>query len=818
MEHRYFAKFLAAAAIASSALFTTNLEAAKKYSFDILAPQGESSPSGVFYFRNDFNLAEAPQKLVVNLAADNKYKLFVNGKYVCRGSESGDLKNWFFDAVDIAPFLKLGGNYIVVAVVQFGARGARPDGYMSKGTSFWLKAEPKEFEFLDTQCDGWKYIKDGGVKFDAKATWALSGGVEIIDAAKTAKGWNAPKADMSAWREPKRIAVADFNPPRKFFASFYKIFVPRMLPPLSETFARVKTVRKAEGLAGKTPADIGFINGKPLEIPANTKCKIILDMRELANAYTALSTSGGAGAEIRLSYCESFSDAKKGDRRGKGNRNVIDGKKPFEPLTDIYKTDGSETVFESFNFRCFRYIQLDVETRADPLVIKDFTLTTTGYPFEARGKFDSSDKSLNDIWSVGWRTARLCAVDTYYDCPFYERLQYVGDTRIQALISLYAAGDPRLMKKAIKMFNVSRQDYGITQSRYPCDMTQYIPPFSLYWINMVFDYHMHVGEPEFVEENLDGIETVINWFAAHIDKNTGMLKSDMPFWSFVDWVRDWKMGVPPAGKKSGSAVNSLHLALALDDAAKLMERFGRGYAAERYKAMSKSIKQSVYKRCWNPGRGLLADTEGAELFSQHSNIMGILTGAIPAADRNAVLTRIIEGAKSSYAPHKSDDIMEATFYYKFYLFKALEKQGRGGEFLDLLQPWRDMLAFGLTTFAENPEPTRSDCHAWSASPLYYFGSLVCGVRPAAEGFSRVLVRPDLGKLKFARCAVPHPKGLILAEFERGAAPHGVSAKITLPEGVEGDFVWRGETFKLSGGTQTFVLPKPKERARVVHGR
>ena len=71
----------------------------------------------------------------------------------------------------------------------------------------------------------------------------------------------------------------------------------------------------------------------------------------------------------------------------------------------------------------------------------------------------------------------------------------MGDTRIQALISLYVDGDDRLMRKAIKMYDYSRSYEGITTSRYPSRVPQYIPPFSLYWINMVHDYWMYRDDP-----------------------------------------------------------------------------------------------------------------------------------------------------------------------------------------------------------------------------------------------------------------------------------------------------------------------------------
>ncbi len=80
------------------------------------------------------------------------------------------------------------------------------------------------------------------------------------------------------------------------------------------------------------------------------------------------------------------------------------------------------------------------------------------------------------------------------DCPYYEQLQYAGDTRIQALVSLYSTGDARLMKNAIAQLDDSRTAEGATMSRAPTRQQQYIPPFSLWWIGMVHDYYMYVDD------------------------------------------------------------------------------------------------------------------------------------------------------------------------------------------------------------------------------------------------------------------------------------------------------------------------------------
>src|SRR4026207_1181878 len=55
-----------------------------------------------------------------------------------------------------------------------------------------------------------------------------------------------------------------------------------------------------------------------------------------------------------------------------------------------------------------------------------------------------------DLWQMDWRGARLCAWETYFDTPYYEQLQYVGDTRVQALIPLYMSGDDRLGRGGLR--------------------------------------------------------------------------------------------------------------------------------------------------------------------------------------------------------------------------------------------------------------------------------------------------------------------------------------------------------------------------------
>ncbi len=95
-------------------------------------------------------------------------------------------------------------------------------------------------------------------------------------------------------------------------------------------------------------------------------------------------------------------------------------------------------------------------------------------------------------------------------------------------------------------------------------------------------------------------------------------------------------------------------------------------------------------------------------------------------------------------------------YFRYYLDRAMAENGLGDLYLRRLGTWEFMLNEGLTTFAEQDNPySRSDCHAWAASPNAEFLRTVLGVDSAAPGFAKVRVRPNLG-----RCARSPARSLI----------------------------------------------------------
>jgi len=139
------------------------------------------------------------------------------------------------------------------------------------------------------------------------------------------------------------------------------------------------------------------------------------------------------------------------------------------------------------------------------------------------------------------------------------------------------------------------------------------------------------------------------------------------------------------------------------------------------------------------------------------------------------------------------------------LARAVEHAGVGDQYLQLLGPWREMLSLGLSTWAESPEPTRSDSHAWSSHPNYDLLTIVAGIRPKNAGFKTIVVEPHLGSLNHVSASMPIPKGIVEAEYSRTG--DGFEAVISLPKGVSGELVWKTKRFEIHEGRQTVALPQ-----------
>lgn len=129
----------------------------------------------------------------------------------------------------------------------------------------------------------------------------------------------------------------------------------------------------------------------------------------------------------------------------------------------------------------------------------------------------------------------------------------------------------------------------------------------------------------------------------------------------------------------------------------------------------------------------------------------------------------------------------------------------GNEYLNWLGKWRENIAMGLTTWAETSEvnTTRSDCHAWGASPNIEFFRTILGIDTDAPGFAKVKIEPHLGQIKKIGGEIPHPNGKIKVWYTD--VNGRLTGDIELPAKTTGRFVWKGKLYPLKGGRNSIKL-------------
>lgn len=721
----------------------------------------------------------------VHVSADERYKLYVNGQEVSVGPARGDLLNWKFETINLRPYLREGDNTICATVWFFST--ARPVAQMTYGEcGFLMQGDTPREDVVNTN-NSWRCLTNKAYSICGAGSvrgYYAAGPNEQVDMSLYPHGWLTSEFDDSKWR----VAYGQFRAAMKGRPDYaFRQLTQRTIPQMESAPCQPLVVRMTE--IGDVKINNTLDAAKPFEpmtfLP-NCKVSVLLDQRELVTGYLNVHLSGGKGAKVTVGYAETmFHNRPDVGLIPSTNRNEVRDN-VFIGYKDRILCDGTDNFcFTPLWWRTWRYVLLEVETKDEPLVISAVDGVKSMYPFEKVSSFDApEDSDLSRMIDVGWRTARLCANETYMDCPYYEQLQYFGDTRIQTMVTMFNTRDSLMVRQALDMGQQSMTSDGLTRSRYPSSVLQMISSYSLSWCGMVYDYWMYRDDPMEVKRLLPDVRRILAWYEQFLRLDGSLDK--VPYWFFCDWAAGFNMGMPPRQDDGYSAYQDLALMMALGEASAMERSLGIEGMAQHYDELIAKMRRNFVAHYWDSDRQLFADTKDHRNYSQHTNIMAVLCGVVPQGQEAELCRKILD----------DKSLTQATIYFRYYLFEAMKKAGLADRFLDELGIWRQQLKNGMTTWAETPEPTRSDCHAWGASPNIELFRIVLGISSEAPGFSKIQIRPSLGKLTRVSGVMPHPKGDIKVSLQ--LMPNGkLKKQISVPKGVECEFIWQGKTEVIS---------------------
>ncbi len=727
------------------------------------------------------------EPVILHVTADQRFDLFLDEERIASGPDAGHLMKWPFSSyrIELAP-----GPHRFRARVWWVGRHA-PLARMTHRGGFLLKADPPHDNALSTGKAPWQVQRLYGWTFTRPELQAYIavGDPQIFDAAAFAASPGAvPAAVLSpALHENQTGLIAEgwHLTPTTLPEQFRREIAPgRIRAVRKEWMAEGAIFEKQDETNPACAAWQALLSGTaPIILPAHSASTVLWDLDDYYCGWPHLTVAGGRGAEIECGWCESLL---RRPSRDKGPRDTIVGKQ-FHGMVDRYLLDGRDHHLEPLWWRAGRFFHLRIRTADEPLTLHALGLRETRYPFESASVFQCDDPAIAPIEQIAVRGLQMCSHEHFLDCPYYEQLMYVGDTRVETLLTYVLTHDDRLPRRAIRLFNDSRHGHGgWTAARFPCRDPQIIPPFSMFWIGMVRDYLMWRANPDFVREQLPGIRALLSEMERYEEPDG--VPGRLPGWPFTDWVAGWPVGCAPNAVQGATATLALLYLIALQDAAFIERVVGDSVLARHRATRALRLRQSIVRRFWDPCVNLMADDPAHTSHSEHAQILAILAHALPPHERRSVTRAILEGTCRP----------RPTMYFEHYLFEALCTMGHGAQILNRLDDWQDMLALGLKTPMETPEPCRSDCHAWSSHPSFHFRASIAGIRPATPGFEKVVVRPQPGKLRFIYATIPHPRGSIEANLKFDASG-GIRGSIRLPRGTNGDLVWRGKQRPMRAG-------------------
>jgi hypothetical protein len=296
-----------------------------------------------------------------------------------------------------------------------------------------------------------------------------------------------------------------------------------------------------------------------------------------------------------------------------------------------------------------------------------------------------------------------------------------------------------------------------------------------------------------------------------IMRNLGFSNPKEKIRDIVDWPpaqkdTGWKLETPE-GERDGynmveinTVVNAFYYRnLVL--MAEIARTLGKTEDAISYSTLSEKVRNSFNEKLLDKSKGFYVDGENSLHSSLHANMMALAFDLVPEEN----LKTVIEFIKSRG--------MACSVYGAQYLLEGLYRYNEYDYAFSLLtatsdRSWWNMIRSGSTITMEawdmKYKPNSDWNHAWGAAPANIIPGYMWGIAPATPGFGRVVIKPQLGSLKYSKISVPTIRGTITAEFrDKGKTKQYL---ITLPGNMECDFqVSPEQTYRLRAGVNKIVL-------------
>jgi alpha-L-rhamnosidase len=740
------------------------------------------------YLRRAVTLRQAPLRATAYICGLGYYRLSVDGHRVGHRVLDPAFTNYdkrvLYSTYDITRMLHKGSNALGVVLGNGWYHPITPDLFGFQNAPW--RETPRllinvDLEFPDASHEtiasgpSWKW-STGPIIFNG-----IRGGI-TYDARRAMPGWEGPQFDDSHWQQAETVPA----PRGKLEA--------QMEPPMRETMI-VHPVRLKEPKPNVYVFDLGvnltgwarFIaHGKPGQ-------KIVLKYN------LELNPDG----TVTMQYCHSHTYGR------------------FQTDELILNQQGRGALDPQFTYHGFRYVEVDGLDYRPPL--SSLMGVNVHTDWHSAGSFSSSDPAINRMQKAIRRTLSESAHSIPGEEPTREKMGWTQDGQNSMNAAIYNFHAAAVYTNYLFDMISAQQRNGSVPPFVPTNgwgltgLHGTPAAFSDPWWGGTLPYvawrlYDNYGDRRVLA---DAYEPMKRW----ADYLTTTSKDHLLDWGLGDWLEVGANGRPKRTPViQTSTAGYFYCVMAVARAAQLL---GKPRDAEQYSRLAESIRTSFNRHFLQRTTGLYAE------HSQTSQVLPLFLGMVPKGERPVELRRLIENI------HRHHDHMTTGFvgvmpmlfgladwgYPQLAYTVAMQKDRPG--FL-----W--MVANGNTTMRESVDgPLGTLLHPFGTCIGAFLFRDIAGIRPdpSAPGYRKIIIRPVLGNLRWARAQYDSIAGTISVDWHHDAAtftlqvsiPPNTTATAYLPATSEQEITESGRSISDDPGVKLLSLEKNSVKIEIGSG-
>lgn len=783
-----------------------------------------------FLFRRRFELPQVPAAATLQIFADSRYLLFVNGVQLGRGPGRATPAFARVDEHDLKAVVQAGTNVIAVLVHVYGVDTAWYETVKDYTQSIfgdgglYAYGEFRVGEETIHLCsdESWRVVGCAAWKQASPRSGWGQGFIEDHDAREMPQNWTQPSFDDAGWdgaqlqvrraddldlakgwgdiqpfptllrREIAHMAEQEVLPVR--VVSKHAVAATSSLPLERRIYEEAFQVLESAMVENELACLTASTDSMRVRTTVDQDVSLLIEFPRRHAGYPFIEVEALGGEIFEVAVAETVPGEYVAGHAGiarVSRESYLDCAQMFR-----YVARPGVQRFEKFDWTGVKFLQLVIRNAPAGVCIRRVGSIETHYPVENEGRFECSDEFLNQLWLRGRYTTLHCTHDAWEDCPGREKRQWLGDGIVHYLIDAAAFGTSSqpIDRQYLLQATESQRTDGLLQMFAPGDHHSggvIIPDFNLHWICAAHHYLHHTGDVDTIVQILPAVQRSLAWFERQSDQR-GLIV-DVPHWHFIEWARVGRDG-------ASFAINAL-LVGALGAAAGMADAVGYDRLCAQYRDWADRVRAALRLRHLDRSRGVFVDSVHTESdrqlpqVSQQANALAILFD-IAAPDEVAPITAWIMDEsrlrRTATPPvtfvadpfDPATDVVRCNTYFSHFLYSALGKAGRFDLAVQHMRTlYGGMLATGTETLWESVEPVASLCHAFSATPVFQLSAHALGVSPLAPGFTRARVAPQWADLAWASGSYPTPRGPIEVEWRRDAKTGHVDVRLGIPPGV-----------------------------------